>query len=143
MPLETQPALSTARSHQTHSTRVLDSTETQSPGRTPRAASPMASSRTMPPPSRQLQPRQMQKSFCRISTRSPRAATPFQNMAWIVSPGTVASGRGWKESSFQRLGLVMLGSPPGFLFLPAPLAARTVFLHAEVELLDVVLLAQP
>src|SRR6476620_7060899 len=41
---------------------------------------------------------------------------------------------------------VSAGAPllsPGLLLLPPPLAARPCLLHAEVELLDVVLLAQP
>src|SRR5713101_611971 len=44
----------------------------------------------------------------------------------------------------------LMASPPGgsdstprFLPLPAPRAANAAFLHAEIELLDVVLLQQP
>src|SRR6185369_7649199 len=47
----------------------------------------------------------------------------------------------WARRS-ARVARVFSSSPPVLLLFPAPLAARAGFLHAQVELLDVVLLPQ-
>src|SRR5688572_24993007 len=139
MPLETPPADRMARSASTHSMTVLDRMEAVSRGAKPRLHSPPAISRTASPVCVQVQLRQMPRSFWRIHTCGPRLRTPFQNMAGMVSPSrtTRVSGRMWVRS--QRL---LIASSPILLLLPPALAAHAGFLHAQVELLDVVLLAQ-
>ena len=86
MPLEMPPALSTARSHSTHSMLVLDRMEAVWRASKPSAIRPWPISRTAWPVSFQVQLRQMPKSFWRIQTLGPRAATAFQKMAGMVSP---------------------------------------------------------
>src|SRR5690606_910516 len=89
--------------------------------------------------SRQLQLRHSPSSFSRRNTRSPRSATALRNSSGTVSPGTPACGSGRRWSRFQR---TLIASPPGLLLLPAPLAARAGLADAEIELADVLLLAQ-
>src|SRR3990167_5499232 len=139
MPLDTAPQLSTATSASTHSTTVLARMEAVWPGSRPSACRPAASSRTASPVWRQLQLFQMPSFFCRIQTWSPRSATAFQNMAGMVSPGTTSARPGWIWLKSHKL---LIASPPCLFLFPAQLAAHAGFLHAEVELLDVLLLAQ-
>src|SRR5574343_841816 len=139
MPLDTAPQLNTARSASTHSTTVLANMEAVWPRCRPRACRPAAISRTASAVCIQVQLFQMPSSFCRSHTRSPRWRTAFQNSAGMVSPGTTSARPGWIWLKSHRL---LIALPPGFLLLPASLAAHAGFLHAEVELLDVLLLAQ-
>src|SRR3990167_6576061 len=139
MPLDTAPQLSTATSANTHSTTVWARMDAVWPCFRPSACRPAASSRTSSPVWRQLQLFQMPSFFCRIHTWSPRRATAFQNMAGMVSPGTTSARPGWIWLKSHKL---LFPSPPCLFLFPAPLAAHAGFLHAEVELLDVLLLAQ-
>src|SRR5438046_1061615 len=76
-----------------------------------------------------------------MKTASPRRATALRNIAGIVSPSTTISVKGWMWLRSHSL-LMSASSSPSLLLLPAPLASNALFLHAEIELLDVVLLAQ-
>src|SRR6185369_720855 len=100
-------------------------------------------SRTAWPVCAQVHSRHRPSSFSRIRTCAERAATPFQNSDGIVSPARTTSSRARSLSASQRFMVLRVRSSPGLFPLPAPVAARAGFLHAEVELLDVVLLAQP
>ncbi|MCY1374511.1 hypothetical protein D9M69_618590 [compost metagenome] len=91
MPLETPPALSTARSASTHSTVVLERMDAVSRAAKPSDIRPWAISRTASPVWSQDQLRQMPNSFCRIQTLGPRLCTAFQNIAGMVSPGSTTS----------------------------------------------------
>src|SRR3954463_2515616 len=142
MPFETPPHERTARSASTHSTTVLARIDAQSPGAKPSASRPSPISRTAWPACAQVHSRQRPSFFSRISTRAERAATPFQNSAGIVSPARTTASFACSLAASQRFIAGGVRSSPGLLALPAPLAARAGFLHAEVELLDVVLLAQ-
>src|SRR5881227_546010 len=143
MPFETPPHERTARSASTHSTTVLARIEARSPAPKPSDIRPSPISRTASPVCAQLHWRHRPSFFSRIRTSAERAATPFQNSAGIVSPARTTSARACSLSASQRFIVRSVRSSPGLLPLPAPLAARAGFLHAEVELLDVVLLAQP
>src|SRR5436190_11270913 len=143
MPFETPPHESTARSASTHSTTVLARIEAQSPGAMPSDSRPSPISRTAWAVCAQVHSRHRPSFFSRIRTRAERAATPFQNSAGIVSPARTTSSPACSLSVSQRFIVRRFRSSPGLLPLPAPLAARAGFLHAEIELLDVVLLAQP
>src|SRR5574343_1769088 len=140
MPFATPPALRIARSESTHSTLVLERTEAVSRAAKPIAIRPLPISRTAWAVCCQVQMRQMPSSFWRIHTLSLRALAAFQKMAGMVSPGVTirVSGCG-REVSHQ---LLIARSSPGFLLLPTAVGAHTFFLHAQVELLDVLLFAQ-
>src|SRR5436190_5403137 len=142
MPFETPPHESTARSASTHSTTVLARIEAQAPGGKPSESRPSPISRTAAAVCAQVHSRHRPSFFSRIRTRAKRAATPFQNSAGIVSPARTTSARACSLSASQRFIVRLARSSPCLLALPAPLAARAGFLHAEIELLDVVLLAQ-
>src|SRR5437899_1835547 len=147
MPLDTPPQLSTARSHSTHSMTVFERMEAHSPGASPIALRPPATSATASAAWRHVQLRQMPSCFWRIQTLSARMRAAFQNMAGMVSPGTTMSRRGWMWLMSQSPGEVaaralFMASPPGLLFLPAALATHAIILEAEVKLLDVLFLAQ-
>src|SRR5512134_1046395 len=125
MPWETPPAPRRPRSAYTHSRLVLDWLEATSPGWKPSATSPMPTSRAARPSSVHVTARQMPRSFWRRITCGPRVCTPCQNRRATL-PCSIA---------FMRLS-------PLFLPLPATLSAHAGRLHAEVELLDVLLLRQ-
>src|SRR5512139_3120585 len=135
MPLLTPPQDRMARSASIHSTHVLARIDAHSPGSTPRLIRPWAISRTASPVCAQVHSRHRPSSFWRRNTLGPRRATPFQNSAGMVSPASTMSMQGFSEVRSHKFGTA---SPPGLLLLPAPLAAHAGFLHAEIELLDVV-----
>ncbi|EWS63728.1 hypothetical protein Y695_03038 [Hydrogenophaga sp. T4] len=102
MPLDTPPALSTARSASTHSTVVLERIDAVSCAAKPSAIRPWAISRTASAVWFQVQLRQMPNSFCRIHTLGPRFCTAFQNIAGMVSPATTILFSGWMWERSQR-----------------------------------------
>src|SRR6218665_3040459 len=154
MPLATPAQLSMARSASTQSVLVFDRIEAQSPGAKSSAIRPQAISRTAWAAWSQVQLRQMPRCFCRSHTRGPRWATPFQNIAAMVSPASTSAQWGCRWFRFQRLDMPgsrmdggicwapWCGLSPGLFLFPAPFAAHAGVFHAQVELLDVVLLAQ-
>src|SRR5215475_336721 len=87
----------------------------------------------------------MPRCFSRKAVRSSRAFTWCQNSLGIVSqPST--SIRPSKPSMPRSLPIPPCRpcwSTPRFALLPAPLAARALFLDTQVEFLDVLLLQQP
>ena len=106
-----------------------------------RARSGRLRSRAPPAPSAS----QVQRARCRASSGASRPASPRWRRRSRTSPEWCRrrarrrpAGGGVRS---QRLLMRLLIA--SLLLLPAPLAAHAGFLHAEVELLDVVLLAQP
>jgi hypothetical protein len=121
---------------------VLASTLATSPGSRPRATSPIADLRADFRTSFQVQARQMPRSFSRIRACRAFGSTPVQKISGMVSTG---NGFGFPPKSSPRTSDADRGwwcSSPGLLLLPAAFTANAGFLHAEVELLDVVLFAQ-
>src|SRR6266850_7081059 len=171
MPLLMPPAHNTPKSANTQSRHVLARIDAHSPGANPSAASPNVTSCTVSPNWRHVVDCQMPNSFWRSHTASPRMRIALTHMCAMVSPATTMSWRGLmsersQSMTFSRCVIPSAGeacardfgartteiprfarndilSSPRFPFLPAPFTARAGFLHAEVELLDVFLLAQP
>jgi hypothetical protein len=90
MPLDTPPALSTARSHSTHSTVVLDRMDAVSRGPKAQRHQAVGDLAHRLGGLGQVQLRQMPKSFWRIQTLGPRAFTAFQNSAGMAGTTGVA-----------------------------------------------------
>src|SRR5215475_7279071 len=88
----------------------------------------------------------MPRSFSRKAVRRSRALTWCQNSLETVSQPSISIR--WIESavalSFAMPSITaLLELSPRLALLPAPLAARALFLDAEIEFLDVFLLQQP
>ena len=145
MPFETPPHESTARSASTHSTTVFGEDRGAVAGIEAERRAGRRRSRGRPAPvCAHVHSRQRPSFFSRIRTRADRAATPFQNSAGIVSPARTMSlprhSRRACRASRERF-----AAPHRQVFFRfqrrSPRAPASFM--PEVELLDVVLLAQP
>src|SRR6266568_796250 len=148
MPLVTPPTDMVPRSVYSHSGQFSAMTETTSLGWKPSATSPRPTCRARRPYWRQVTERQMPRCFSRMATASPRSLTTCRNSLGKVSWPWMVQAR---VSSMTGRGSTVMGmvsslrglaSAPCLLPFPPLGAADAALLHAEIELLDVVLLEQ-
>src|SRR6267142_1694104 len=152
MPDETPPAQRIPMSANTHSGTAFAMIEATSPGRNPTACSPWAISFDICSHCRQLVGCQTPNFFSRIAALSPRVSTASRKLFAIVSPTVSTARPAMPVPSSPRSAYAGLGCrpwlpvfcpkqrshlTPRLLLFPAPFAARTGFLGAEIELLNV------